>query len=262
MTPRVLFIGGTDSSGGAGLARDIATATQMGAETCIAVTAVTAQTDAALSAVHRVPPKEVAAQVRAAGRVGAVKIGMLGSAEIVAAVAEALPSAPLVLDPVLVSSSGHALLFEPGMDTLITNLLPLTTLLTPNLPELRMLSLRLGLGENVDEGTRVCALIERGCRAVLVKGGHAEPGLYCEDRLYLASGALQIFRGPRYDFSLRGTGCQLASAISVSLGDGGDLHTAVSKARTLVMSRFHTYRSASSQMPGDYFGKRRRGKLG
>lgn len=239
MTPRVLFIGGTDSSGGAGLARDIATAAQMGAETCIAVTAVTAQTDAAVSAVHRIPPNEVTAQVRAAGRVGAVKIGMLGSAEIVAVVAEALPSAPLVLDPVLASSSGYALLDARGIDALISDILPRTTLLTPNLPELRMLSLRLGLGENVDEGTCVSALIARGCRAVLVKGGHAEPGLYCEDRLYLASGALRIFRVPRYDFSLRGTGCQLASAISVTLGDGGDLHAAVSKARTVVMSRFH-----------------------
>lgn len=239
MTPRVLFIGGTDSSGGAGLARDIATAAQMGADTCVAVTAVTAQTDASVYVVHPIPPTDVAAQIMAAGSVGAVKIGMLGSAEIVSAVAEALPSAPLVLDPVLASSSGHALLDAQGIDALISDILPRTTLLTPNLPELRMLALRLGLGQNVDEDTCVSALIARGCRAVLVKGGHAEPGSYCEDRLYLASGALQIFGGPRYEFSLRGTGCQLASAISVSLGDGGDLHTAVSKARTLVMLRFH-----------------------
>lgn len=239
MKSRVLFIGGTDSSGGAGLARDIATATELGAEACLAVTAVTAQTDTGVSAVHLLPPANVAEQIRSAGSVEAIKIGMLGSADIVAAVARALPPAPLVLDPVLASSSGHPLLDEPGIETLINNLLPLTTLLTPNMPELRMLSLRLGLGENVNVGTCVSALIARGCRAVLVKGGHAEAGLCCEDRLYLASGALQIFRGPRYDFSLRGTGCQLASAISVTLGDGGDLHTAVSKARTLVMSRFH-----------------------
>ncbi|OWU67059.1 hypothetical protein ATO2_16720 [Roseovarius sp. 22II1-1F6A] len=238
MTPRVLFIGGTDSSGGAGLARDIATAAQMGAETCIAVTAVTAQTDAAVTAVHPVPPHEVAAQVRAAGRVGAVKIGMLGSAEIVAAVANALPAAPLVLDPVLGSSSGHALLDDQGIDALISDLLPRTTLLTPNLPELQRLSHRLGLGEHVDEATCVSALIARGCQAVLVKGGHAVPGSYCEDRLYLARGAPRMFRGPRYETSLRGTGCQLASAISVTLGEGGDLYAAISKARSLVMSRF------------------------
>ncbi|WP_068304703.1 hydroxymethylpyrimidine/phosphomethylpyrimidine kinase [Pararhodobacter sp. CCB-MM2] len=238
MTPRALFIGGTDSSGGAGLARDIATATQLGAEACIAVTAVTAQTDAAVSVVHRLPAGDVTAQIRAAGRVGAIKIGMLGSAGIVTAVAEALSDAPLVLDPVLASSSGHVLLDAPGIEAMISDILPRTTLMTPNLPELRMLSMRLGLGENANEGTCVSALIARGCHAVLVKGGHAEPGSHCEDRLYQACGPLRTFRGPRYDVPLRGTGCQLGSAISVILARGGDLHTAVSKARALVTSRF------------------------
>ena len=86
-------------------------------------------------------------QIIAADSVDAVKIGMRGSAEIVAAVAEAVPSAPLVLDPVLVSSSGHVLLDAQGIDALISDILPRTTLLTPNLPELRMLFLRLGLGQ-------------------------------------------------------------------------------------------------------------------
>ena len=155
----------------------------MGAETCIAVTAVTAQTDTRVSDVHPVPPAYVAAQVRASGRVSAVKVGMLGSAEIVAAVAAALPSAPLVLDPVLMSSSGYALIDDAGLDTLIADLLTRTTLLTPNLPELGMLSRRLALPENVDEGACVRALITRGCRAVRVKGGHAETETFCEDRL-------------------------------------------------------------------------------
>lgn len=247
MTPRVLLVGGTDSSGGAGLARDIATVARMGAETRIAVTAVTAQTDARVSAVIAVPPEGVAAQVGAAGSVDAVKIGMLGSAPVVAAVAGALPCAPLVLDPVLASTSGHALLDARGMDALIADLLPRTAVLTPNLPELRMLSLRLGLEDGADEGTSVRALMARGCRAVVVKGGHAEPGSHCEDRLHLAGGAIRIFRGPRHDVALRGTGCQLASAISVTLGRGGDLCTAVSTARALVMSRFRGRGLAAGQ---------------
>lgn len=236
--PRVLFIGGTDSSGGAGLARDIATAAQLGAEACLAVTAVTAQTDEAVHAVRLMDPADVALQVKAAGEVGAVKIGILGSAEVASAVAEVLPSVPLVLDPVLASSSGAALLEEKGVDTLIAELLPRTTLLTPNLPEFEMLAARLGIAEYAEEGERVRALIRCGCGAVLVKGGHAEDADFCEDRLYLPSGELTRFRGPRFGFPLRGTGCQLASAIAVGLAKGVDLGTAVEDARASVASRF------------------------
>ena len=238
MSARVLLIGGTDSSGGAGLARDIATATQMGAETCIAVTAVTAQTNERVSAVQPMPPDLVAEQVSASAQVDAVKIGMLGSAPVVTAVARALPDMPIVVDPVLASTSGRVLLEEEGVDALIADLLPRTTLLTPNLPELRILSDRLGLqGEN-DEAICINALMACGCKAVLVKGGHAEVGSRCEDRLYLSDGTCHAFSGPRHSHSLRGTGCQMASAIAVTLGQGGDLCAAASKARSLVMTRF------------------------
>ncbi|NIY73033.1 hydroxymethylpyrimidine/phosphomethylpyrimidine kinase [Marivivens donghaensis] len=236
--PRVLFIGGTDSSGGAGLARDIATAAQMEAEARIGVTAVTAQTDGAVHAVRLMSCDDVALQVRAAGKVGAVKIGMLGSAEIVSAVATALSSVPLVLDPVLASSSGTALLDDRGVDTLIEELLPCTTLLTPNLPELGMLTARFGLDETAGEGQRVRALLRRGCGGVLVKGGHAEESTSCEDRLYLPSGEIIRHCGPRFGIPLRGTGCQLASAIAVGLAEGLDLGTAVENARACVASRF------------------------
>ncbi|MCB2130543.1 MAG: hydroxymethylpyrimidine/phosphomethylpyrimidine kinase [Rhodobacteraceae bacterium] len=235
---RVLLIGGTDCSGGAGLARDIATAAGMGAETCIAVTAVTAQTDARVTAVEMMPPALVAEQIRAAGGVDAVKIGMLGSAPSVAAVARHLPDAPLVLDPVLASSSGRALLDGPGLGALIADLLPRTTLLTPNLPELRRLARHLGVGDEGDEAAAVRALLSRGCGAVLVKGGHAGPGPFCEDRLYLADGTIRRFSGPRHDIALRGTGCQIASAIAVGIARTGDLRAAVHEARSLVMERF------------------------
>lgn len=245
MTVRVLLIGGTDSSGGAGLARDIATAAGMGAETCVAVTAVTAQTDARVSAVRLMPADLVAEQVQAPPHVDAIKIGMLGSAPVVAAVARCLPNAPLVLDPVLASSSGRALLDDPGLEALVADLLPRTALLTPNMPELRMLSRRLGLGPGSDEAACAQALMRRGCKAVLVKGGHAAPGALCEDRLYLGDGTVERFSGPRYGFSLRGTGCQIASAIAVALCAGNDLPTAVSLARRNVLARFQTTSEAS-----------------
>ncbi|WP_460275395.1 bifunctional hydroxymethylpyrimidine kinase/phosphomethylpyrimidine kinase [Celeribacter sp. ULVN23_4] len=248
MSVRVLLIGGTDSSGGAGLARDIATAASMGAETSIAVTAVTAQTDANVSAVQMMSPELVGEQVKVASCVDAVKIGMLGAAPVVRAVARGLPDAPLVLDPVIASSSGRVLLDNTGIDALISDLLPHTTLITPNLPELRMLSDRLGLRDDSDEGTCVEALLACGCGAVLVKGGHAELGSLCEDRLYQANGDMQIFSGPRYDFSLRGTGCQIASAIAVTLAQNRDLPEAVRQARALVMLRFHHTHEAMLNM--------------
>ena len=238
MTARVLLIGGMDSSGGAGLARDIATASQMGADTCVAVTAVTAQTDGGVRAVQLLAPEVVAEQIRCAGPVDAIKIGMLGTAAIVDAVARALPPAPLVVDPVLASSSGHALLDTEGRHRLISDLLPRTSLLTPNLPELSILALDLGLVDDVDEGTRACAVLARGCGAVLVKGGHAEPGPICEDRLYGANGIRARFSGPRHGVLLRGTGCQLASAIAVALAQGIDLEQAVTTARHQVNLRF------------------------
>ena len=179
MPLRVFLIGGTDSGGGAGLVRDIATVAGMGAEVSIAVTAVTAQTDVRVSAVQMMSPELLQAQVTSARGVDAVKIGMLGSAQLVKAVARSLPVAPLVLDPVLASSSGRALLDGAGMEALLADLLPRTMLLTPNLPELRMLSSRLGLKDVSDEATCVEALMTCGCKAVLVKGGHAEEGDRC-----------------------------------------------------------------------------------
>ena len=235
---RVLLIGGTDSSGGAGLARDIATAGGMGAETCIAVTAVTAQTDNRVTTVQVLPPQLISEQVATADNVDAVKIGMLGSASIVTAVARALPDVPVVVDPVLAATSARVLLDQAGMDALFADLLPHTTLLTPNLPELRLLSDRLGLDAHREEANCVQALIACGCDAVLVKGGHAKAGSTCEDRLYRKDGAFHIFRGPRYNLSLRGTGCQLASAISVALGRGDDVAQAVNTARARLMERF------------------------
>lgn len=238
MSVSVLFIGGIDSSGGAGILRDCATATAMAATPRVAVTAVTAQTDRSVTSVHPVPPDDVAAQIKAAGPVGAAKIGMLCTAPVVDAVAENLPDAPLVLDPVLASSSGHALLDAAGVGRLLSRLLKRTTLLTPNHPELRILAKGLGLPDGADEPSCVAALMRQGCDAVLVKGGHSGTGWICEDRLYTQSGQITPFTGPRFPIELRGTGCHLASAIAVSLATGSDMYAAIETARHLGEVRF------------------------
>ncbi|NEY90106.1 bifunctional hydroxymethylpyrimidine kinase/phosphomethylpyrimidine kinase [Tabrizicola oligotrophica] len=237
MTAPVLFIGGMDSSGGAGLLRDCATAAEFGVLARVAVTAITAQTDRAVTAVQPVAPGVVSAQILAAGQIAAVKIGMLCTAPVVQAVAACLPNAPCILDPVLRSSSGHDLIDAAGADALLHQLLPNVDLLTPNLPELALLARLSGCAAR-HEAARVEGLFRLGCRAVLVKGGHAAFGKVCEDRLYLPGAPPTPFRAPRLKAALRGTGCQLASAIAAQIALGRSLEAAIGGAKQAVQRRF------------------------
>lgn len=249
MREAVLAIGGVDSSGGAGVLRDSATVCALGGVARVAVTAVTAQNDHAVSAVHVMPADVVVDQIEMAGSVGAVKIGMLATAAIVEAVATALPRAPCVLDPVLMSSSGHMLLDDLGLSALLERLLPKVDLLTPNVPELAALARRFG---RADEDHHVCAalLLQKGCRAVLVKGGHAE-GKASEDHLYLPDRPRVTFTAPRIDATLRGTGCRLASAIALHLANGDSLDHAVGAAKNHVHKELTLARDmASASMVG------------
>ncbi len=240
MKPRVLLISGTDSSGGAGLGRDVATVTALGGEAALAVTAVTAQTDTAVQTIHHVPPDNVAAQIRAAGPVGAIKTGMLAGAATVGAVAEALPDAPLVVDPVLSSSSGRALIDPDGIRLLLGRIVPRATLLTPNLPEFGILTRQFALPADASEADGIRALLSSGCRAILLKGGHGPAGARCEDRLYLACAPDAPLRwtGPRHPVELRGTGCRLASAIAVGLARNLTLPRAIDRAREMLDRAF------------------------
>lgn len=235
----VLVIAGTDSSGGAGLTRDLATLTQLGVEAECAVTAVTAQTDREVTAVELLPPRLVQAQISAAlatRRAAAIKIGMLGSRSIVEAVAEVIPPRahlPLVLDPVLAASSGGALLEPQGRAALAALLLPRATLLTPNIPEAAAL---LGVApaataaECIRQGRALCA---RGAAAVLIKGGHAS-GELATDWLVTAGGEVREFSVPRLTAARRGTGCALASAIAAGLAAGRSLEAACQRAKEYV----------------------------
>ncbi|MBF0875368.1 hydroxymethylpyrimidine/phosphomethylpyrimidine kinase [Gluconobacter cerevisiae] len=240
MTLPVLLIGGLDSSGGAGLARDLL-AVQGGGQTArLAVTAVTAQTDHRVLAVEPVAPALLATQIEAALETGisAVKIGALFNASLIRVVASFLPDVPVVLDPVLCSSSGHALLDPEGVQALIALLLPRTTILTPNLPELAALAAALGMAPVAGREAVVDALLSRGCRSVLLKGGHDLPSSVSEDILYETGSSPLAFRSPRFSFELRGTGCQLASALAAELANGKDLPEAIRAARYGIEERF------------------------
>jgi hydroxymethylpyrimidine/phosphomethylpyrimidine kinase len=235
----VLVIAGTDSSGGAGLTRDLATLTQLGVRATCAVTAVTAQSDRQFVARQLLPPELLRAQIIAALATrtpGAIKVGMLGDAALIAAVVAALPARgriPLVLDPVLHSSSGGALLDEAARGELIGQLLPRVTLLTPNIPEAAAL---LGQPQATDEAgllRQAQALLALGPQAILLKGGHGG-GATVRDLLLIGGAAVRWLEGPRRPGARRGTGCALASAIAAQLAQGATLEAACAQGRAYV----------------------------
>ncbi|MCV9962753.1 hydroxymethylpyrimidine/phosphomethylpyrimidine kinase [Pararhizobium sp. BT-229] len=237
-TPHVLVVAGSDSSGGAGIVRDIETLAAFGVKASIAITAVTVQTHKEVRRVDAVSPDCVVEQMRAAlsaNPVAAIKIGMLANDATISAVTSVLvehPDIPVVLDPVLASTSGGTLL-TPEAKAPLLRLFEHCALITPNLPELRQL---VALGETgTPEGAAEQArhLIAGGARAILVKGGHGD-GLESVDILVLPGQADQSFVAPRLAASMRGTGCMLASAIAADLAAGADLATAITTAKAFV----------------------------
>ena len=233
MKPVVIVIGGTDSSGGAGVSRDVATLTELGCEARPVITAVTAQTNAAVHAVMAIPPHQVAAQLSAAlatGQVSAVKTGMLHSSETVMAIASVLSNfaaIPLVIDPVLVSSSGTQLLDPDGIAAMKQHLLPLCTLVTPNMPEAAVLT-----GSKYPD-MQAEQLLDLGAEAVLIKGGHGAEEKSI-DRLFQKNQSTAEFAALRLNATLRGTGCMLASAIAANLAFSKSRHEACSLAKRFV----------------------------
>jgi hydroxymethylpyrimidine/phosphomethylpyrimidine kinase len=235
--PRLLTIAGSDSGGGAGIQADLKTFAAHGAYGMSVIAALTAQNTREVRAVHEVPPEMVAAQIDAVLEdlgADAIKIGMLSSAAIVRAVADRLRfhlkgrKIPVVLDPVMVAKSGDRLLREDAVEALRSDLLPLATLVTPNVPELEALT---GLAAGTEEERLAAArsLAARG-PAVLAKGGHAE-GEEVVDLLLDRDGRVHRFAHPRlHTPSTHGTGCTLSSAIAARLGAGEEMPRAVAGA--------------------------------
>jgi hydroxymethylpyrimidine/phosphomethylpyrimidine kinase len=239
--PAVLVIAATDSSGGAGLTRDVRVLSDFGVDALCVVTAVTAQSDREVSAVHHVPPEVIRAQIAGAlatRLVGAIKIGMLGTRATVDAVvaglrAGAFRGVPLVVDPVLVSSSGGILLDADGQAALRGALFPLATLVTPNVPETAALLGELiaaDEAELIHQGQRLLAF---GSHALLLKGGHRDD----EDAvdLLISSAGVERITAKRVVGSSRGTGCALASAIAAGLATGKPLGAACRAAKSYVL---------------------------
>lgn len=234
-----LSIAGSDSSGGAGIQADLKTFSAFGVYGATAITALTAQNTTGVSGVHAVPPEFVVAQIDAVlsdFKVGAIKTGMLANAAIVRAVVERLeqaPSIPLVVDPVMVATSGANLLDPQAMESVRTRLMPRADLITPNLPEAARL---LGTTEVSDESgmrEQAAALLARGARAVLLKGGHGQ-GADAID-LLAWGGRMATFARPRVDTrATHGTGCTLSAAITALLAAGIGLETAVARAKDYV----------------------------
>jgi hydroxymethylpyrimidine/phosphomethylpyrimidine kinase len=229
--PRVLTIAGSDSGGGAGIEADIKTIERLGGYAMVAITAVTAQNTVGVRGSWALPPQAVTAQVEAVVEdlgVDAVKTGMLGTAAVVAAVADALVAltdTPLVVDPVMVAKGGAALLAQDAVGLLLERLVPRATLLTPNWPEAAVLSGRT-VASLAQAETAGRALLERGARAVLVKGGHAtSPEVV--DLLLGPQGAVRLSHPRLKTRHSHGTGCTLSAAIATGLARGLPLEAAV-----------------------------------
>ncbi len=228
MTARILIIAGSDSGGGAGIQADIKAVTMLGGHAMTAITAITAQNTLGVQGVHAIPTDMVLAQIDSVASdigVDAVKIGMIGSAETAAAVAERLTrpdlaEAAVVFDPVTIATSG-SVLADAATIAAFRALLNRAMVATPNLPELEALG-----GEE--------AVLAHGC-SLLVKGGHAE-GETVIDRLYEAGeGEVARWEAPRIDTPhSHGTGCTLASAIATGLAQGMPLEPAIARARDFV----------------------------
>ena len=237
MIPNILSVAGSDPGGGAGIQADLKTMAALGCYGMAAVTALTAQNTRGVTAVHVPPPEFVRAELDAIFadiRVDAVKVGMLATGDIVRAVARCLaarPHLPVVLDPVLVATSGDSLGAPDVVDAMVSHLLPLAAVVTPNLPEAARLA---GTAVPDDEDTMRAAagaLHARGARAVLVKGGHLAQG----DAVDLLSdgGEIRVFRAARLATrNTHGTGCTLSTAIACHLGRGLALADAVGAAKS------------------------------
>lgn len=244
MKGRVLIIAGSDPSGGAGIQADIKTVTALGGYAAAAITALTVQNTRGVSSVHPIAPDVIRGQIMAVLEdigADAIKIGMIGESGAAKAIAEVLrenAAIPVVLDPVLIATSGDALAGEGVAGLILRDLAPLATIMTPNADEAAALT-----GLPVDSADDLVpageALLRAGAKAALVKGGHLK-GDVVTDALVTSDGA-ELFRNPRIGTApLHGTGCTLASAIATGIAKGLDLQTATARAIDYVREAIRT----------------------
>jgi len=237
----VLTIAGSDSGGGAGIQADLKTFSALGCFGTSAITAITAQNTLGVQAVYGIPPEMIAAQIKAVLddiKPAAIKIGMINRPEVTHIIKTQLlayPGVPVILDPVMVSTSGHRLIEPETVQQLIENLFPLVSLVTPNIDEAEILAdMKI---KNVDDmafaGEKI---MDRGANAVLLKGGHLS-GPVISDILIQKNTAPIILESTFIQTkNLHGTGCTLSSAIASEMAKGHELLTAVKLAKQYIAS--------------------------
>ena len=237
--PCVLTIAGSDCSGGAGIQADIKTISALGAYAASAITAITVQNTCGVTG-HPVPPSYVKGQIEAVMtdiRPRAVKIGMINDVEIVQVIAESLKKFKpefVVFDPVMVSTSGCKLMEDDAIEAITTLLMPLASIITPNLSETEVLT-----GKQIRNiemmKTASRELLNYGCRAVLVKGGHLEDGNMCDVLQLKDESEPHLFMAQKVEsHNTHGTGCTLSSAIATFLALGNSMPEAVKQAKEYV----------------------------
>jgi hydroxymethylpyrimidine/phosphomethylpyrimidine kinase len=239
MTPIALTIAGSDSSGGAGIQADLKTFSALGVYGASAITALTAQNTIGVQAIHNVPPEFVGEQIKSVLSdldVRAIKIGMLSTAAIIEAVVDALKSythIPIVLDPVMIATSGDLLLEVDAINALKQRLVPLATVVTPNIPEVAAMTNQPLAPDEETMAAQGRVMLALGTKAVLVKGGHGD-GPDSVDIL-LQNGKLSRFDVARIATqNVHGTGCTLSAAIAAGLAKGLMLEAAIAAAKAYV----------------------------
>jgi len=239
MTPIALTIAGSDSSGGAGIQADLKTFAALGVHGASVLTALTAQNTQGVTAIHDVPPGFIAAQIDAVFadlHVGAVKIGMLSRAAAIEAVGAGLArhqAKNVVLDPVMVATSGATLLATEAIDKLRRDLIPRALVVTPNLPEAATLTGATLARNEREMEIQAREILALGARTVLIKGGHAE-GAESVDLLIGQDGVLRLSAARVSSRNTHGSGCTLSSAVAAGLAKGRPLHDAVRAAKAYV----------------------------
>ena len=236
---RVLIIAGSDSGGGAGIQGDIKTVTCLKAFATTAITALTAQNTQGVFGIHEVPDDFIRQQITLVmDDIGsdAFKTGMLHKSSVIRTVAEAIApytqTIPLVLDPVMFAKGGAALLQADALDTLKTHLLPMAAVITPNLPEAEFLA-GMPIHSTSDMQKAAEKILQLGCKAVLLKGGHLEGEILTD--LLVTQHNSEVFTSPRIQTPhTHGTGCTLASAIATGLAQNLSLSEAVARGRDFV----------------------------
>ena len=239
--PIVLSIAGSDSSGGAGIQADLKTFSALGVYGATAITAITAQNPQGVNSQFALSPQMVYEQIIAVVddiSPTVVKIGMLSNVDIIDAVAEALSqyNLSIILDPVMVSSSGHRLLSIEGQEALKNKLLPMSALITPNIPEMEALS-QMPLPSFEEKEKAAHYLFECGAKAILLKGGHEEGDIKTDILYSIHEGEIRIdtFSSDTiHTKNIHGTGCSLSSAIAAFIARGYHLPKAIAEAKHYV----------------------------